>query len=70
MAATTGNTQSVYLNIPQEDWKLLKELSKKFGWQTQTSEQRLAAFVKSRPQTTDLSDADIMDEVSANRYDK
>ena len=70
MNTTTGNTQSVYLNIPQSDWQLLKDLARKFGWQAQTSEQRLEAFIESRPQTVELSEDDIMKEVSAIRYGK
>ena len=70
MNATTRNTQSVYLNIPRSDWKLLKDLAKKFGWQAQTSEQRLEAFVESRPKAVELSEEDIMNEVSTLRYGK
>ncbi|RRC98145.1 hypothetical protein [Prevotella sp. OH937_COT-195] len=70
MSTTTGNMQSVYLDIPRSDWQLLKDLAKKFGWQTQTSEQRLEAFVKSRPKATKLTEDDIMNEVSAIRYAK
>ncbi len=70
MNTTNGNTQSVYLDIPRSDWQLLKDLSKKFGWRAQTSEQRLEAFVNSRPQTTELTEEDIMNEVKAIRYSK
>jgi len=62
--------QSVYLNIPQGDWQLLKDLAKKFGWQAQTSEQRLEAFIESRSKTVELSEDDIMNEVRVLRYDK
>lgn len=65
-----GNTQFVYLNIPRSDWQLLKDLSKKLGWQAETSEQRLEAFVKSRPKALELSEDDIMNEVNAIRYGK
>ena len=27
-------TQGVYLNVPLSDWVLLKELIRKFGWQS------------------------------------
>jgi len=69
---TTRNrtTQSVYLNIPSSDWQLLKDLSRKFGWQAQTSEQRLAVFVKNRPDNVKLSEDDIVNEVRATRYTK
>lgn len=69
---TTRNrtTQSVYLNIPSSDWQLLKDLSRKFGWQAQTSEQRLAVFVKNRPDNVKLSEDDIVNEVRAARYTK
>ena len=49
---------------------MLKDLARKFGWQAQTSEQRLEAFIESRPQTVELSEDDIMNEVSAIRYGK
>lgn len=67
---TTRNMQSVYLDIPRSDWKLLKDLSKKFGWQAQTSEQRLEAFVERRPNAVELSEDDIMNEVKIVRYGK
>ncbi len=69
---TTRNrtTQSVYLNIPSSDWQLLKDLSRKFGWQAQTSEQRMAVFVKNRPDNVKLSEDDIVNEVRATRYTK
>ena len=58
----------MFLNIPSSDWQLLKDLSRKFGWEAQTANQRLAAFSKSRPKDVGLSDEDIMKEVQAVRY--
>ena len=65
---TQGATQSVFLNIPSSDWQLLKDLSRKFGWEAKTANKRLAAFSKSRPKDVGLSDEDIMKEVQAVRY--
>ena len=55
--------QGIYLNVPQADWSLLKELIRKFGWQAETREQLLDRFVSSRPQEPILSEEEIMDEV-------
>ena len=67
---TVATSQGVYLNIPRTDWNLLTELARKFGWQTQTSEQLLDNFIAGRPKVEDMSEEDIMDEVRAVRYAK
>ena len=64
------STQGIYLNVPITDWVLLKELIRKFGWQAETREQLLDRFIKSRPQSPSLSEAEIMEEVNAVRYKK
>ena len=71
--ATVNNTnsptlQGVYLNVPMSDWSLLKELIRKFGWQSETREQLLDRFITSRPQQPQLTEAEIMEEVRAARY--
>ena len=65
---STAATQGVYLNIPRTDWNLLQELINRFGWQSETREQLLETFIQSRPNVTDLSEEDIMNEVRAVRY--
>jgi hypothetical protein len=65
---TTATTQGVYLNIPRTDWNLLQELINRFGWQYETREQLLEKFIQSRPNATELSEEDIMNEVRAVRY--
>ena len=60
--------QDVYLNVPMSDWSLLKELIRKFGWQSETREQLLDRFVASRPQLPPLSEEEIMEEIRAIRY--
>ncbi|MBP3740367.1 MAG: hypothetical protein J6I41_04565 [Bacteroidales bacterium] len=60
--------QGVYLNVPMSDWSLLKELIRKFGWQSETREQLLDRFIASRPQQPPLTEQEIMNEVSAVRY--
>ena len=60
--------QGVYLNVPLSDWSLLKELIRKFGWQSETREQLLDRFIASRPQQPPLTEEEIMDEVRAARY--
>ena len=66
--ANNPSTQVVYLNVPMSDWSLLKELIRKFGWQSETREQLLDRFIASRPQQPSLTEQEIMDEVSAVRY--
>ena len=66
--ANNPSSQVVYLNVPMSDWSLLKELIRKFGWQSETREQLLDRFIASRPQQPPLTEQEIMDEVSAVRY--
>ena len=66
--ANNPSTQGVYLIVPMSDWSLLKELIRKFGWQSETREQLLDRFIASRPQQPPLTEQEIMDEVSAVRY--
>lgn len=63
-------TQGVYLNVPRTDWTLLQELINRFGWQSETREEMLDEFLQTRPSVTDLTEEDIMNEVSAVRYAK
>ena len=56
------------MNVPLSDWALLKELIRKFGWQSETREQLLDRFIKSRPQKPTFSEEEIMEEVKAVRY--
>ena len=67
---TVATSQGVYLNIPRTDWNLLTELARKFGWQTQTSEQLLDYFIAGRLKVEDMSEDDIMNQVRAVRYAK
>lgn len=60
--------QSVFLSVPRADWKLLKELIRKFGWQAETREQLLERFAQSRPSIPPVSEEEIMEEVKAVRY--
>lgn len=41
--------QGVFLNVPVFDWTLMKELIRKFGWQSETREQLIERFCSSRP---------------------
>lgn len=60
--------QSVFLSVPKADWKLLKELIRKFGWQVETQEQLLERFANSRPVVPPVSEDEIIEEVKAVRY--
>jgi len=62
--------QGVFLNVPADDWSLLKELIRKFGWQSETREQLLERFCSTRPLQPTLSDEEIQAEVNAVRYGK
>ncbi len=65
-----GAMQGVFLNVPVDDWALLQELIRKFGWQFETREQLLDRFCSSRPQQPTLTEEEIMEEVKAVRYGK
>ena len=62
------NVVNVSLNVPQSDVRFLSELVKKMGWEVQTREELLDSFIESRPETSPLSDEEIMNEVRAVRY--
>lgn len=62
--------KGIFLNVPVSDWALLKELIRKFGWQSETREQMLDRFCSSRPQQPTLTDEESMEEVRAVRYGK
>jgi hypothetical protein len=65
-----ASIRGVFLNVPVSDWTLLKELIRKFGWQSETREQLIDRFCNSRPQQPTLTDEEIMEEVKAVRYGK
>lgn len=60
--------QGVFLKVPVSDLSLLKELIRKFGWQSETREQLIERFCSTRPQQPTLSDEEIQAEVNAVRY--
>lgn len=62
--------QGVYVNVPNVDWSLFRELVRKFGWQIETREQLLDRFISTRPDNPAFSEEEIMDEVRAVRYTK
>ena len=66
----TPAMQEVFLNVPVSDWALLRELIRKFGWQSETREQLIDRFCNSRPQQPSLTDEEILEEVNAVRYHK
>lgn len=66
--ASNAQTQGVYINVPNIDWPLLKELIRRFGWKAETREQLLDRFISSRPTNADISEEDIINEVKAVRY--
>ena len=68
-AVNNVQTQGVYVKVPAEDWSLFCALIRKFGWQAETREQLLDRFVSTRSQTPSISEAEIMDEVRAIRYE-
>lgn len=62
--------QGVYVNVPNVDWSLFRELVRNFGWQVETREQLLDRFISTRPDNPAISEEEIMDEVRAVRYAK
>ena len=66
----SATMQGVYVNVPNVDWSLFRELVRKFGWQVETREQLLDRFISTRPDNTAISEEEIMDEVRAVRYAK
>lgn len=72
MATMTNpaQTQGVYVNVPLVDWSLFNELIRKFGWKAETREKLLDRFIESRPETPEMSEEEIMNEVRAVRYAK
>lgn len=66
----SATMQGVYVNVPNVDWSLFRELVRKFGWQVETREQLLDRFISTRPDNSAISEEEIMDEVRAVRYAK
>jgi hypothetical protein len=62
--------QNVYLNVPQSEVGFIMSLAQKMGWEIETKADLLRKYMASRPKHTDLSDEEIMEEVSAVRYSK
>lgn len=60
--------QGFYVNIPQADTAFFEELMKKMGWSCQTKESLLENYLKLRPADADLSEEEILEELSAVRY--
>ncbi len=59
----SATMQGVYVNVPNVDWSLFRELVRKFGWQVETREQLLDRFISTRPDNPAISEEEIMDEV-------
>ncbi len=68
--SSTTLAQGVYLNVPRADWNLFQELVRKFGWEAESREEMLDKFLQTRPDESDLTETDIMNEVKAVRYKK
>jgi hypothetical protein len=62
--------QNVYLNVPQSEVGFIMTLAQKMGWEIETKADLLRKYIASRPKNADLSDEEIMQEVSAARYSK
>lgn len=61
--------ENVYLNIPKDDLKLVKELAQKMGWVIETKESLLYKYTESRPENAELTEEDILSEINKVRYD-
>ncbi|NDV57425.1 hypothetical protein [Bacteroides sp. 519] len=62
--------ENVYLNIPKDDLKFVKELAKKMGWKIETKDSLLKKYINSRPKKVDLTEEEIMAEIKTVRYKK
>lgn len=55
--SSKAQTRSVFINVPNADWPLFRELIRKFGWEAETREQMLERFANTRPTDADISEA-------------
>ena len=56
--------------MPKNEMRLFRELAKKMGWEIHTPESVLDAYIASRPKDVDLSEDDILNEISKVRYSR
>jgi hypothetical protein len=62
--------QNIYLNVPQSEVGFIMTLAQKMGWEVETKADLLRNYIASRPKNVNLSDDEIIEEVSAARYSK
>ena len=61
---------NVYLNIPYSDLSFFEILVKKMGWKFELKESLLQKYIDSRPTNVELSENEILEELSVVRYQK
>ena len=64
------SNNNLYLKVPSSDLPLVTMLAEKMGWNIETNLPLMDKFIKSRPDSGDITEEEIMDEVRAVRYQK
>lgn len=62
--------QSIYVNVPEREMNFFKELLDRMGWTYEAKGDLVDRYIATRPTKCDISDEEIMDEVSSVRYKK
>ena len=62
--------ERISVDIPQSDMMLFQLFADKMGWLIKGKQNLWDEFIKNSPENIDLSDEEIMEEVSAVRYGK
>jgi hypothetical protein len=62
--------QNINLSVPQSEVGFIMTLAQKMGWEVEIKADLLRKYIASRPKNVELSDEEIMEEVSSVRYSK
>lgn len=62
--------QNISVSLPLGDVEFFTQLMKKMGWCVNVKENILDKYLSSRPANIELTDEDILSELSAVRYKK
>ena len=60
----------VCLSVPITQFDIFKAFVKKMGWSYEVKDDLLQQFVASRPKGVNITDDEIMEELTAVRYSK
>ena len=62
--------QNVSVSLPMGDMEFFTKLMTKMGWSVNVKENILSKYMSSRPTDVELTDEEILSELSAVRYGK